>query len=160
MNQRNPFMIAVARYVSCAAMVAFLSQTSLAAASCKFTSVDPVSFGVYDIFSTQPNNNGVGSITIDCKGSGNDPFDVTLSTGQSHSYTTRTMTSGANHLDYNLYTGADRSAVWGDGHGHGNQLMTVRKDHATTLHVYGQIPAGQDAAVGTYTDSIVATVTF
>jgi spore coat protein U-like protein len=68
------------------------------------------------------------------------------------------MGSRANHLNYNLYTGADRSAVWGDGHG--NQLMTVRKNKITTLHVYGQIPAGQDAAVGTYTDSIVATVTF
>jgi spore coat protein U-like protein len=158
MNQRNPFTITLARHVLCAAMVAFVSQTSLAATSCRFTSVDPVSFGVYDIFSTQPNNNGVGSLTIDCKGGGNNTFEVTLSTGQSHSYTTRTMRSGANHLDYNLYTGADRSAVWGDGHG--NQLMTVRKDHATTLHVYGQIPAGQDAAVGTYTDTIVATVAF
>ena len=158
MNQRNPFMIALARYVLCTAMVAFVSQTSLAATSCRFTSVDPVSFGVYDVFATQPNNNGVGSITIDCKGSGNDPFDVTLSTGQSHSYTTRTMRSGVNHLDYNLYTGADRSAVWGDGHG--NQLMTVRKNKATTLHVYGQMPAGQDVAVGTHTDAIVATVNF
>jgi spore coat protein U-like protein len=154
----NPLSPQLARQVLCAAMVAFTSQTSLAATSCTFKSVDPVSFGVYDIFSTQPNNNGVGSITIDCKGSGNDPFDVTLSTGQSHSYTTRIMRSGGNHLDYNLYTGADRSAVWGDGHG--NQLMTVRKNKATTLHVYGQIPAGQDAAVGTYTDSIVATVNF
>jgi spore coat protein U-like protein len=159
MNRRNSFMIELARYVLCAATLALVSQTSLAAASCRFTSVSPVSFGVYDVFATQPNNNGVSSITIDCKGSGNDPFDVTLSTGQSHSYTTRTMGSGANHLDYNLYTGADRSAVWGDGHG-GSQLMTVRKNRATTLNVFGQIPAGQDVAVGTYTDSIVATVNF
>jgi spore coat protein U-like protein len=159
MNQRNSFMIARARYVLCAALVAFVSQTSLAATSCRFTSVNPVSFGVYDIFARQPNNNGVGSLTIDCKGSGNDNFEVTLSTGQSHSYTTRTMRSGGNHLDYNLYTSADRSAVWGDGHG-GSHLMTIRKNKATTLNVFGQIPAGQDVAVGTYTDPIVATVTF
>jgi spore coat protein U-like protein len=69
------------------------------------------------------------------------------------------MMSGRNHLDYNLYTSADRSAVWGDGHG-GSQLMTVRKNKVTTLSVYGQIPAGQDVAIGTYTDPIVATVTF
>jgi len=159
MNQRNPFMIALARCVLCATIAAFASQASLAATSCTFTSVSPVSFGIYDIFAKQPNNNGVGSLTIDCKGSGNDNFEVTLSPGQSHSYATRTMRSGVNHLDYNLYTGADRSAVWGDGHG-GSQLMTVRKNKATTLNVFGQIPAGQNAAVGTYTDPIVATVTF
>jgi spore coat protein U-like protein len=159
MNQRNPFMIALARQVLCAAMVAFVSQTSLAATSCRFTSVDPVRFGVYDVFATQANDSGVGSITIDCKGSGNDNLEVALSTGQSHSYTTRVMRSGSNRLNYNLYTGADRSAIWGDGHG-GSQLMTVRKNKATTLTVFGQIPAGQDATVGTYTDTIVATVTF
>jgi spore coat protein U-like protein len=158
MTRCNTFSKSLARQALCAGLLAVAAQTSLAATSCRFTSVDPVSFGVYDVFATQSNNNGVGSLTIDCKGSGNDNFEVTLSTGQSHSYTTRTMGSRANHLNYNLYTGADRSAVWGDGHG--NQLMTVRKNKITTLHVYGQIPAGQDAAVGTYTDSIVATVTF
>lgn len=159
MTQRNPFMIALARQVLCAAFVALVPQASSAATSCTFTSVSPVSFGVYDIFATSPNNNGVGSITIDCQGSGNDNFDVTLSTGQSHSYTTRVMRSGSNRLNYNLYTSADRSAVWGDGHG-GSQRRTVRKNKATTLSIFGQIPAGQDAAVGTYADPIVATVTF
>jgi spore coat protein U-like protein len=159
MTQPQWQAIGLVHRVLCTALIAFASQTSLAATSCTFTSVNPVRFGVYDIFSTQPNNNGVGSLTIDCKGSGNDNFEVTLSTGQSHSYATRTMRSGGNHLDYNLYTGADRSAVWGDGHG-GSQLLTVRKNKATTLSVFGQIPAGQDAAVGTYTDPIVATVTF
>jgi spore coat protein U-like protein len=159
MTQRNPFVIPLVRQALIASLLAVAAQASPAATSCKFTSVDPVSFGVYDIFSTQPNNNGVGSLTIDCKGSGNDNFEVTLSSGQSHSYTTRTMRSGSNRLNYNLYTGADRSAVWGDGHG-GSQLMTVRKNKVTTLSVYGQIPAGQDVAIGTYTDPIVATVTF
>jgi spore coat protein U-like protein len=160
MTYLNPYSSQLARQILCATIAAFMSQTSLAATSCRFTSVDPVSFGVYDIFSTQPNNNGVGSLTIHCQGGGNN-IEVTLSTGQSGSYTMRMMKSGANHLDYNLYTGTDRSTVWGDGHGHGNsQVMTVKKNITTTLSIFGQIPAGQDAAVGTYTDSIVATVNF
>jgi spore coat protein U-like protein len=149
----------LARRALCANLLAFAAQASPAATSCRFTSVSPVSFGVYDIFATSPNNNGVGSLTVDCQGSGNDNFDVTLSTGQSHRYTMRVMKSGSNRLNYNLYTSADRTQVWGDGHG-ASQLMTVRKNKATTLSVFGQIPAGQDAAVGTYTDPIVATVTF
>jgi spore coat protein U-like protein len=159
MTQHKPFMVPFVRQTLMAASLAVAAQTSLAATSCTFTSVSPVSFGGYDIFATQPNNNGVGSLTIDCKGSGNDTFEVTLSTGQSHSYTQRMMRSGSNWLYYNLYTSADRSVVWGDGHG-SSQLMTVRKNKPTTLSVFGQIPAGQDAAIGTYTDPIVATVTF
>jgi spore coat protein U-like protein len=159
MTPRNSFMIPLVRQSLIASLVAVSAQASLADTSCRFTSVDPVSFGAYDIFSTLPNNNGVGSLTIDCKGSGNDNFQVGLSTGQSHSYAMRVMSSGSNRLNYNLYTSADRSVVWGDGHG-SSQVMTVRKNKATTLSVFGQIPAGQDAAVGTYTDPIMATVTF
>lgn len=159
MKKRSWFVIPLMRRSLIASLVAVAAQASLAATSCMFTSVSPVNFGAYDIFSTLPNNNGVGSLTIDCKGSGNDNFEVSLSAGQSHSYAMRVMRSGSNRLNYNLYTSADRSVVWGDGHG-SSQVVTVRKNKATTLSVFGQIPAGQDAAVGTYTDPIVATVTF
>lgn len=159
MKKRNSFVIPVARQMLLATLLAAAAQNSTADTSCRFSAVSPVSFGAYDIFSTLPNNNGVGSLTIDCKGSGNDNFEVSLSTGQSHSYAMRVMRSGSNRLNYNLYTSADRSVVWGNGHG-SSQVMTVRKNKATTLSVFGQIPAGQDAAVGTYTDPIMATVTF
>jgi spore coat protein U-like protein len=159
MKKRNPFGVLVRRQMLLATLITVAAQNSIADSSCMFTSASPVSFGVYDIFSTMPNNNGVGSLTIDCKGAGNDNFEVSLSTGQSHSYAMRVMRSGSNRLNYNLYTSADRSVVWGNGRG-SSQAMTVRKNKATTLSVFGQIPAGQDAAVGTYTDPIVATVTF
>jgi len=159
MTQRNFFMIQRVRQSLIASLVTVAAQASLADTSCRFTSVDPVSFGAYDIFATLPNNNGVGSLTIDCNGSGSHNFEVSLSTGQSHSFTMRVMRSGSNRLNYNLYTSADRSVVWGDGHG-SSQVVTVRKNKATTVSVFGQIPAGQDAAVGTYTDPIVATVNF
>lgn len=159
MKKRSWFMIPHLRRSLIASLVAVAAQASLADTSCRFTSVDSVSFGAYDIFSTLPNNNGVGGLTIDCKGSGNDNFEVGLSTGQSHSYAMRVMKSGGNRLNYNLYTSADRSVVWGDGHG-SSQVVTVRKNKIATLSVFGQIPAGQDAAVGTYTDPIVATVNF
>lgn len=159
MTYLNSFSKQFTWQVLCTALFTFASQAAVAATSCSFATVNPVSFGAYDVFAALPNNNGVGSLTIDCKGSGNDNFQVTLSTGQSQSFTKRTMRSGPNHLDYNLYTSAVRNAVWGDGRG-GSQLMTVRKNKVTTLSVFGQIPAGQDAPVGTYTDFIVATVTF
>jgi spore coat protein U-like protein len=69
------------------------------------------------------------------------------------------MNNGANTLTYNIYTSASRSIVWGDGHG-GSSSQTAYKNSTTTLSLFGQIPAGQDVATGTYTDNLDATVNF
>lgn len=148
------------RSIYCLSVVALLafSSRSVAAPSCTFTTVTSVSFGAYNVFTSLPNNNGIGSITIRCKGGGGSKI-VMLSTGQSNSYASRVMTSGANQLNYNLYTSAARNVVWGDGTG-GSSTLSAAANRSTTLDIFGRIPASQDAAVGTYTDSITATVNF
>jgi len=138
---------------------AVFSQPLSAASSCSFLSVTSVSFGTYNVFSALSNNSGVGSITILCGSGGGPNFVVTLSTGQSNSFVSRVMKSGGNSLNYNLYTSAARTVVWGDGTGSSN-VMTAAKSITTTLSVFGEIPAGQDASVGTYTDNITAIVNF
>ena len=143
----------------CAALLVCVPVVSAAATDCAFTAVAPVNFGAYDVLATAANDNGVGMISIDCKGAGIGTFEVMLSTGYSLNYTTRVMQSGANRLDYNLYTSADRSVVWGDGTGQ-SQLMTVTKNKPTTLSVFGHIPAGQDVAIGMYSDMITVIVYF
>ena len=125
------------------------------AANCTIATTS-VAFGAYDVFAASPNESGTGTVTVDCKGGAG---EVTLSTGQSGAYASRWMTSGADALSYNLYTSAARSTIWGDGTG-GSSSITSGKNATATLTVYGRIPAGQDAAVGTYTDSVTATVTF
>jgi spore coat protein U-like protein len=159
MIRRPHDALSLAWSVGWAVLLAAVSQASLAATSCTFTSVSSVSFGTYDIFAGSPNSNGVGGLTIDCKGAGNHTFVLTLGTGQSNSYSSRLMMSGVNRLDYNLYTGAERSVVWGDGTGV-SRVVTVNKNKPTTVSIFGLIPAGQDAVVGVYTDSIIATVNF
>ncbi len=141
-----------------AALFIMLSPAVLAESSCAIDSVTAVNFGTYDVFSSLANNNGVGSLSIRCKGGGA-TFLVTLSNGQSNSYASRIMKSGENSLNYNLYTSAARIVVWGDGTG-GSSTMAANRNSATTLSVFGQIPAGQDAAVGTYTDSITTLIIF
>jgi spore coat protein U-like protein len=132
--------------------------TSFAETRCAITSIASVDFGAYDVFSSFPNNNGVGSITIDCKGGGANIL-VGLSSGQSSNYVSRLMRSGENSMKYNLYTSAARNVVWGDGTG-GSSTMMINKNSTTTLSVFGQIPAEQDAAVGFYTDSITTIINF
>ena len=141
-----------------AALCVALSQPAFAATSCAIDTVNSVSFGTYDVFSPFANNNGVGSITVRCQGGGSN-FLVTLSSGQSNSYAARKMKSGGNTLNYNLYTSAARIVVWGDGTG-GSGTMTVSKNSNTTMGIFGQIPAGQDAAVGMYTDNITTIISF
>jgi spore coat protein U-like protein len=136
-----------------------LSQIVPAAPSICTISVHSVNFGAYSVFSTSPNNNSGGSINIDCNKNSGGHVNVTLSTGESHSYTSREMRSGDNHLNYNLYTSAARTEVWGDGKGC-SSVMSADKENNTTLSIFGQIPAGQDASVGTYNDNITVIVEF
>jgi spore coat protein U-like protein len=128
-------------------------------ASCRFTSISDISFGNYNVFSPLPNSGGVGSLTISCGSGEHSPYDVTLSVGQSNSYATRFMRNGANKLNYNLYTNASRTIIWGNGSG-GSSALTVSRSSTSTLTIYGLIPEGQDVTFGTYTDFITASVNF
>ena len=142
----------------CAGLWAALSYPAASAPKCSVITASSVDFGVYSVFEVTPNNFGVGNIAISCKGGGG-PFKVSLSTGQSHNFGARHMQSGASQLSYNLYTTAARSMVWGDGSG-GSGTMSAGRNTTIRLDIFGQIPALQDAAIGTYTDNIVAIVNF
>ncbi len=64
-------------------------------------------------------------------------------------------------LNYNLYLDAARTSIWGDGTG-GTALFTVAipSGKAVNVTIFGRIPAGQDVAAGSYSDSIVVTIQF
>ncbi len=95
-------------------------------------------------------------------------YDVDLSTGSSGAYASRTLVNGADTLAYNLYTTNGYGTIWGDttagtgrpasGTGAGMGLAA-----AQTLTVYGRLLAVDNSgpvADGTYTDTIVATITY
>jgi spore coat protein U-like protein len=73
------------------------------------------------------------------------------------------MSSGANKLSYNLYTDTNHNYVWGDGTGGTStdsdsyylSILTARN-----YPVYGLIPSGQNAAAGSYADTIIVTVSY
>ena len=70
----------------------------------------------------------------------------------------RKMTSGANILNYNLYTNAARTTVRGDGSG-GTSTQATNGTNVTRT-VYGRIPALQNAFVGSYSDAIIVTIVY
>jgi spore coat protein U-like protein len=70
------------------------------------------------------------------------------------------MQAGAEYLTYELYSDSVRSTVWGSGAGSGLSLTPAPSRAPRTFDVYGRIPSGQDVAVGSYSDSVVATINF
>jgi spore coat protein U-like protein len=103
-----------------------------------------------------------GTITIDC----NESQHVVIGIGPSPNsggFTPRQMlqTSGGSLLDYNLYTASDMTIIWGDGtQGSSTIFVNVKKNKPQDTLVYGQIPAGQDVSVGSYSESLLVTVNF
>jgi len=134
-----------------------LGILSLAAASPAFAacSVAPqgVSFGSYDSLASAPAD-GTGNINVAC----DTPTAFTVSLGPgAGSIGSRHMTSGANDLGYNLYTGASRQILWGDG----VSGSTVSASGTNVdLSVFGRIPARQNVPGASYADSITVTVSF
>jgi spore coat protein U-like protein len=121
-------------------------------------STTPVAFGDYNVLSPTPKTT-TGSVTYQCTLGVN--IIVTLGRGSSATFNPRTMRNGAEVLNYNLYREAALQTIWGDGTG-GTQTYTALATvlFPTTVTVYAQLPAGQDVAVGSYSDSVVATIIF
>jgi len=124
-----------------------------------------VNFGIYNPLSGTPNS-ATGTVTVTC-----DvlvgllaSWTVGLNTGNGGSFAPRRLGSGSSYLTYNLYTSAAYSSAWGDGSGTttlvSDQRLLIIGANITSYTVYGRIPAGQDAAAGTYLDTIVVTVNY
>jgi spore coat protein U-like protein len=74
------------------------------------------------------------------------------------------MSNGANTLNYNLYTTATHTTIWGDGTSGTSYLNPANSNGLTapgtfTMVVYGSVPAQALPASGTYQDTITATMT-
>ena len=119
--------------------------------------VQDVNFGNYDVFNNVPLDS-TGTITVNCTLAA--VYSVSLSPG-SGSYSPRVMRSGADTLEYNLYTNTSRTTIWGDGTGNTAIVSGIAAIGVNINHtVYGRIPARQNVRVGTYFDSITVTLSF
>jgi spore coat protein U domain-containing protein, fimbrial subunit CupE1/2/3/6 len=130
-----------------------------AAAQCTI-SVTPVNFGSYDVFATAPTD-AEGSMTFRCAAPQRAFVLIELSTG-SGTYAQREMTlDPSQKLFYNLYQDAARTVVFGEAKGQDRyRILHPPIDTDVTITIFGRVPALQDLPVGTYSDTIVATIQF
>ena len=131
-------------------------------AACR-VSTTGLAFGAYDVFSYVPRDS-TGTVTVECDR--NPPTDVTIAigaSGGSGGFNPRQMrrTAGADRMNYNLYTAASMSTVWGDGSAGTSTvfLSKVNKNHPVTTTIYGRIPPRQNVSVGSYSDTLTVTIT-
>jgi spore coat protein U-like protein len=122
-----------------------------------------VPFGAYNP-QTAGADDGTGTVNLACPTAVTAPV-VALSTGQSGTYAARRMTSGAYNLTYNLYTSSARTTIWGNGTG-GSVTQTLSGGTLSggtrnfSRSIFGRIPALQNVGAGSYSDTIILTVTF
>jgi len=125
-----------------------------------------IAFGNYDPTSgTALTANG--AVTAKCtKG---DSVSVALNqganpgTGSTAAVPIRQMANGTNLLPYHIYIAATGTTEWGTGTVGTNEpaaQTTVSNATALSFTTYGSLPAGADVPAGSYSDSVIATVTF
>jgi spore coat protein U-like protein len=139
-----------------------------AAVTCTVTAT-AVQFGTYDPLSAAPLLS-TGTVVTTCTLRGALSAQATLTssftTGSSGKYAGRTMTLGANSLLYNLYLDAAHTQIAGNGTGGSStggatlNLNFLNSTQTWTETIYGNMPASQDAAPGTYMDSIMVTIDY
>lgn len=126
-----------------------LSTCSVAAGSLAFGNYDPTSASNVD---------QAGTFQVTCtKGTS---ASVGLDTGSNASGSTRRMTDGTDFLSYELFKETARTNVW-SGSGAGLvSLAAAPSNAAQTLTVYGRVSGSQNVRAGSYSDTVVITVTF
>lgn len=123
-------------------------------------SVTSVAFGTYNVFTTTAVDS-TGTITYQCNSKATN-ISISLSDGSSTTYSPRTLRKGSEILQYNLYSDAARTTVWGDGTA-GTSVYTDANppnNSNVSVTVYGRIPAQQDVSAGSYTDTVSAVINF
>ena len=163
--------MAAAPKAHAATATANLAVSASVSANCTI-STGALSFGAYDPVVTNASTalNGTGSVSIACT-KGSAPT-ITLDLGANAVSSQRNMKNTANTdvLGYELYQPPSTtpstacsfpgSTVWGTS---GAQIFTPTSPGSKasrTYNVCGTVSAGQDISVGTYQDTVVATVNF
>ncbi|PFH12009.1 spore coat protein U-like protein [Collimonas sp. PA-H2] len=125
------------------------------------TSYDPI------VANATANQTATASVTTTCT-TGDNPV-ITLgqganaNTGSTNAVPLRRLSSGGGtpiYINYGLFSDSGYTVTWGNTAGTSPAAVTANGT-PTAITIYASVPAGQIAAIAaTYTDTVVATVTF
>lgn len=139
-----------------------LGVSATVSSTCSITA-GSLAFGAYDpVAGTQID--GTATISVSCTRGAT--ATVTLGQGaNANAGSTDTVPlrrmkdSGTNRLSYSLFSESTRTTTWGNTAPTGLGY-TASSSSATALTVFGRITSAQDVPAGSYTDTVLATITF
>lgn len=145
---------------SAATTTSSLTVNATVTANCS-VSTTAVSFGNINVLSGT-NTDATGGLSVTCTNgtAWSASADAGLGTGASLS--TRKMASGANLLNYALYTDSARTIVWGDAATAATAKFSgTGTGAAQASTIYGRVASGQTSVpAGSYADTVTVTVTY
>ncbi len=135
------------------------------AAGCGVTSAS-LAFGTYGAGASW-HVDSQGAISFTCTGVAGEVvmYTISLSTGNGGTgFNPRGLKSGANVAQYNVYTDAARTRIWGDGSSgsftESGSISITAGPAPRSLPVYGRVFGAQSPPPGAYGDSLMITLSF
>ena len=163
---RNTIAVAALAFASSAAFAGTSPQTADFDVSITLQNDCTITFNDinHGTVSTLAANNDAASAGDNITCSFADSYTIALNVGTGGgTYATRTLANGANTLNFNVYSDAARTTIWGDGSG-GSAVLTKTSTGggvADAIDVYSRVLGGQTGKPeGTYSSTITATATF
>lgn len=156
-------MLAIAP-ADAATATANLGVSATVSSNCSI-STSPVAFGSYDPVGTNAATplDSAGTVTVTCTSGAS--TTITLGQGANAgggstegSPVRRMRDSGSGYLSYALYQDASRMTAWGNTGPTG--VSHTGTGSSANISVYGRVAAGQNVASGSYSDTVLATITF
>lgn len=126
------------------------------AANC-LVNVQNINFGNQGVLSA--NVDATGSVTATC--TPGTTYTISLNGGTTNAApTARKMTKGTETVTYGLYKDLNRMQPWGDVNTPGSTVAGTGTGTGQLLTVYGRVPPQTTPSPGTYTDTVVVTLTY
>ena len=129
------------------------TATATVSANCS-VSAAPMNFGTAGVLL----GNADASSTISVHCTNGVPWQVGLGNGNHASGNTRRMAGAGGFVAYELYRDGARTQRWGSAAG--TTVLGTGTGGAQSLTAYGRVAAQATPAAGTYTDTIVVSVTY
>ncbi|SAL06243.1 spore coat U domain-containing protein [Caballeronia calidae] len=122
--------------------------------TCDIHTAPPTDVNFGTVSSTATNIAQAGSITANC--TPGTTYQISLDNGLNASGGQRRMAQGSNFVAYNLYTDSAHANTWSTG---ASAYSGSGAGSAQVIPVYGVVPSA-NAQAGTYTDTVVATISY
>jgi spore coat protein U-like protein len=141
---------------SATSVTTFTTQVTIAAA-CTINSAVTLNFGSQGVLGA--NADQTATLQIQCTNTTNYNIGLDAGTGTGATVAVRKMMSGANAVNYSLYSDSGHTIVWGNTLGT-DTVAAAASGASQSFTIYGRIPAQTTPAPGTYSDMVTVTIMY